>query len=211
MAKILVVDDHALVREGLLVGLRGLGPDAQLFGAADASAANAFLENERIDLLLLDLMLPSVQGLSYLRVVRRRFPDLRVLVLSALCDPETVSGVMKAGAVGFVSKSSSVAELLDCLQVVLTGGTCVPPGMEVEVTRSDAAKKNGNHLEKRFGVTPAQSRVLELMGEGLGNRAIAELLGVTEGTVKIHVSAILKSMGVKNRSEVALAVNRKRR
>jgi DNA-binding NarL/FixJ family response regulator len=83
--------------------------------------------------------------------------------------------------------------------------------METEIARSDSAKKDGGKLEKRFGVTPAQARVLDLLAQGRGNRAIAELLGVTEGTVKIHVSAILKSMGLTNRAEVALAVNKKRR
>lgn len=211
VVKLLVVDDHGLVREGLLLGLKALGPETQVFGAADASEANQILETEELDLMLLDLMLPSVQGLSYLRLVRRRFPNLRVVVLSALDEPNIVAQVMKAGAAGFVSKASSVADLLGALRSVLAGETYLPETMEAEVNRSDTVKKGGNRLEKRFGVTPAQARVLELLAEGRGNRAIAALLGVTEGTVKIHVSAILKSMGLTNRAEVALTVVRKQR
>jgi DNA-binding NarL/FixJ family response regulator len=209
--KLLVVDDHCLVREGLMTGLRALGADTLIFGAADAIEANRVLETDSIDLVLLDLLLPNVKGLSYLRIVKRRFPRVRVVILSALCDPEMVAQAMKAGASGFISKASSVTELLAALRLVLRGEISVPSNMIAEVARSESSRKDGGILEKRFGVTPAQARVLDLLAQGRGNRAIAELLGVTEGTVKIHVSAILKSMGLRNRAEVALAVNKKQR
>jgi len=211
LIKLLIVDDHGLVREGLMAGLKALDAETEVYGAADALEANRVLESEPIDLMLLDLLLPNVKGLSYLRIVKRRFPKVRIVVLSALCDPELVAQVMKAGAVGFVSKASSVTELLSALRAVMTGEKSVPAKMETEIARSESAKKGESSLEKRFGVTTAQARVLELLSQGRSNRAIAELLGVTEGTVKIHVSAILKSMGLSNRAEVALAVNRKKR
>jgi DNA-binding NarL/FixJ family response regulator len=178
---------------------------------ADANAAIGVLETEDIDMMILDLMLPGTKGQTFLPLVRRRFPTVPVVVLSALDDADTVSRVMKAGASGFVSKSGSSTELLDALRAVLSGDIYLPAKLQELVNRSDVAQGDGKALVQRFGLTPAQARVLELLAEGRSNRQIGELLGLTEGTVKIHASAIIKAMGVTNRSEAALMVTRRRR
>lgn len=211
MLKLLVVEDHALVREGLLATLKNLGAETQTFGVPDANAAISVLETEDIDMMILDLMLPGTKGQTFLPVVRRRFPTVPVVILSALDDADTVSRVMKAGASGFVSKSGSSAELLEALRAVLSGEIYLPPKLRELTSRSETAHGEGKPLAQRFGLTAAQARVLELLAEGSSNRQIGELLGLTEGTVKIHVSAIMKAMGVNNRSEAALMVSRKRR
>ena len=144
-------------------------------------------------------------------MVRRRFPTVPVVILSALDDADTVSRVMKAGASGFVSKSGSSVELLEALRAVLSGEIYLPPKLKELTSRSETAHGEGKPLAQRFGLTAAQARVLELLAEGSSNRQIGELLGLTEGTVKIHVSAIMKAMGVSNRSEAALMASRKRR
>lgn len=211
MLKILVVEDHALVREGLLATLKNLGAETQTFGVPDASEAIAVLEAEDIDMMILDLMLPGTKGQTFLPVVRRRFPTVPVVILSALDDADTVARVMKAGASGFVSKSGSSTELLEALRAVLSGEIYLPPKLRELTSRSETAHGEGKPLAQRFGLTAAQARVLELLAEGSSNRQIGELLGLTEGTVKIHVSAIMKAMGVSNRSEAALMASRKRR
>ena len=211
MLNVLVVEDHALVREGLLATLGGLGSDTRTIGVPDANEAIGVLENEDIDMMILDLMLPGTKGQTFLPLVRRRFPTVPVVVLSALDDADTVSRVMKAGASGFVSKSGSSTELLDALRAVLSGDIYLPAKLQELVNRSDVAQGDGKALVQRFGLTPAQARVLELLAEGRSNRQIGELLGLTEGTVKIHASAIIKAMGVSNRSEAALMVTRRRR
>lgn len=211
MLKLLVVEDHALVREGLLATLKNLGAETRTFGVPDANAAIGVLETEDIDMMILDLMLPGTKGQTFLPLVRRRFPTVPVVVLSALDDADTVSRVMKAGASGFVSKSGSSTELLDALRAVLSGDIYLPAKLQELVNRSDVAQGDGKALVQRFGLTPAQARVLELLAEGRSNRQIGELLGLTEGTVKIHASAIIKAMGVTNRSEAALMVTRRRR
>ncbi len=208
--KILIVEDHALVREGLLTTLRALGGGVQTIGAADAAEAIAFLEEEDIDLMLLDLMLPGTRGQTFLPVVRRRFQTVPVVVLSALDDADTVAGVMKNGASGFISKAASSEELLEALQKVLAGEIYVPDALRGAVTRSASAKADGGSgVAQRFGLTPAQERVLQHLAEGTSNRQIAEVLGLTEGTVKIHVSAIIKALKVTNRAEAALIASRK--
>lgn len=211
MLRLLVVEDHALVREGLLATLKSLGAETQTIGVPDANEAIAVLEKEDIDMMILDLMLPGTKGQTFLPVVRRRFPTVPVVILSALDDVDTVSRVMKAGASGFVSKSGSSGELLEALRAVLSGEIYLPPKLRELTNRSEIAHGENKSLAQRFGLTAAQARVLELLAEGRSNRQIGELLGLTEGTVKIHVSAIMKAMGVSNRSEAALMASRKRR
>jgi len=211
MLNLLVVEDHALVREGLLATLKNLGAETQTFGVPGANEAIGVLENQDIDMMILDLMLPGTKGQTFLPLVRRRFPTVPVVILSALDDADTVSRVMKAGASGYVSKSGSSSELLEALRAVLSGEIYLPPKLRELTNRSETAHGEGKPLAQRFGLTAAQVRVLELLSEGRSNRQIGELLGLTEGTVKIHVSAIIKAMGVNNRSEAALMASRKRR
>jgi DNA-binding NarL/FixJ family response regulator len=211
MLNLLVVEDHALVREGLLATLKSLGAETRTFGVPDANEAIGVLESEDIDMMILDLMLPGTKGQTFLPLVRRRFPTVPVVILSALDDADTVSRVMKAGASGFVSKSGSSTELIEALRAVLSGEIYLPPKLQELMNRSESAHGEGKSLAQRFGLTAAQARVMELLAEGRSNRQIGELLGLTEGTVKIHVSAIMKAMGVTNRSEAALMASRKRR
>lgn len=211
MLNLLVVEDHALVREGLLATVRNLGAETKTFGVADANEAIGILEKEDIDLVILDLMLPGTKGQTFLPVVRRRFPTVPVVILSAMDDADTVSRAMKAGASGFVSKSGSSSDLIEALRAVLAGEIWLPTKLKELTSRSENAQGEGKTLAQRFGLTAAQARVLELLIEARSNRQIGEVLGLTEGTVKIHVSAIMKAMGVNNRSEAALLATRKRR
>jgi DNA-binding NarL/FixJ family response regulator len=209
---ILIVEDHALVREGLIATLKFLGRGVRVLGAADATEASQILEQEDIDLMLLDLMLPGTKGQTFLPVVRRRFPTVPVVVLSAQDDPDTVAGVMKNGASGFISKSASSEELLKGLQQVLAGEVYVHPDMRDAISRrSSANAERGRSVAQRYGLTAGQERVLDHLAEGTSNRQIAELLGLAEGTVKIHVSAIIKALKVTNRAEAALIASRKRK
>ncbi len=208
--KILVVEDHALVREGLLTTLLALGEGTNAIGAEDGTQAIQILENTDVDLMLLDLMLPGTRGLTLLPLVRRRFPTVPVVVLSALDDSATVARAMNAGASGFISKSASSKELLRALRKVIAGGIVVPADAREAVARS-APRCGDDPLARRYGLTPAQTRVLQHLAEGVSNREIADLLGVTEGTVKIHVSAVMRALNVSNRAEAALiAAGRKR-
>lgn len=212
MIRVLVVEDHALVREGLVEALRELQPGAVAVGAAEGNEAMGLLDAEKFDLVLLDLLLPGTRGQTLIGVIRRRFPDLPVVILSAQDDPETVARALSQGAAGFVSKTASTGTLLDALRRVLAGEKYIAQDLREAVSRSAASHLNGKDgdLVQRFGLTPAQGRVFELLVEGGSNSKIAELLGVTEGTVKIHVSAILRALKVDNRAEAVLLAARKR-
>lgn len=208
MLKLLVVEDHALVREGLLQTLRKLERGVICNGVRDAEEALALLENEGgedYDLCLLDLMLPGLNGMGCLGVLRKRFPAMPVVIISALDDRNTVERAMRAGASGFVSKSSPGEVLLTALRQVLAGEVYVPISLQDEMN-SQRKRRGGVSLAEQYDLTAAQMRVLEPLIQGKTNRQISELLGLTEGTVKVHVSAILKALDVANRSQALLLV-----
>jgi len=201
--RILVVDDHTLVRELLMQTLRQLGSGVVCSGAQNADEALSLLEAGNYDLMLLDLMMPGINGVAFLGILHKRFPALPVVVVSALDDPDTIGRAMRHGAVGFVPKSSSGDELLEALRKVLAGVVSLPPQMR-------AAHRSGRSLAERYGVTPAQMRVLALLGQGKTNREIANRLNLSEGTVRIHLSAIFKALKVTNRGQAMLVVNRRK-
>lgn len=208
MLKLLVVEDHALVREGLLQTLRKLERGVVCNGVRDAEEALALLEKEGgedYDLCLLDLMLPGLNGMGCLGVLRKRFPAMPVVIISALDDRNTVERAMRAGASGFVSKSSPGEVLLTALRQVLAGEVYVPISLQDEMN-SQRKRRGGVSLAEQYDLTAAQMRVLEPLIQGKTNRQISELLGLTEGTVKVHVSAILKALDVANRSQALLLV-----
>lgn len=208
--RVLIVEDHALLREAMTVTLAQVAADVVCEEANGAEAALARLEaNPDWDLVVLDLMLPDMNGFSLLGVIARRFPDVPALVVSALDDTDSVQRAMKAGASGFVSKSSGSSVLVEAVRTVLGGGVYLPrppahPGVEPPHRR----RRSTQDLAERFQLTPAQSRVLELVGQGKTNREIAELLGLSEGTVKVHVSAIFRALNVTSRAQALVVMNR---
>lgn len=211
MTHVLVVEDHALVREGLVQTLHKLGAEIVLHEAADAECALRILESGiAIDLAMLDLMLPGMNGMSLLGVMRKRYPDVPVVVLSALDDADTVSRAMRQGAAGFMPKSSSGEMLVDALRRVMDGEVFLPEALRLKIGQGRREGGRGRTLADRFDLSAAQSRVLELLVQGKSNREIGDLLGLTEGTVKVHVSKVFKILNVSSRAQALLAVSRHR-
>lgn len=212
--KLLIIEDHALVREGLLHTLKKLGPNVICHGVQNAEEALALLEQERdkpYSLCLLDLMLPGLNGMGCLGVLHNRFPALPVVIVSALDDNSTIERSIRAGAAGFISKTSPTKVLLSALRTVLNGDIYVPKSFQEEIIIQHGArsKRRGSvSFADKYKLTQAQMRVLEPLVQGKTNRQIGELLGLTEGTIKVHVSAILKSLNVDNRSQALLLVKK---
>jgi DNA-binding NarL/FixJ family response regulator len=205
VTRILIVEDHALVREAMAQTVARLEPGVVCVEARSSEEALAHLEGDSAwDLAVVDLMLPDLNGFSLLGVMAKRFPDVPTMVVSALDDPVSVRRALKAGASGFVSKASSGDELCRAVRIVLDGGAYAP-----DVAPQGPTHKPGAPLCERFGLTAAQSRVVELLGQGKTNREIADLLGLSEGTVKVHMSAIFRALNVKNRSQALVVIARK--
>jgi len=210
--KILIVEDHALVREGLVRLLGQLQAGVVLRDCADFMAARAVLDDEApFDLMLLDLALPGIDGFAALEILGRRFPTLPVVVLSAFDDTPTITRVMNLGAAGFIPKTFSGEALLTALRKVLHGTLFRPDGLSGTARLDDALPvvpaAIGAHPAE-LGLTERQTQVLALMVRGLSNREIAARLGLSEGTVKIHATAIFKALGVSSRTQALVAVAR---
>ena len=199
--KILLVDDHVLFRDGMRCLLRRLGANTEIMDADDFAAALMAAENHPdLDLALLDLNLPGAEGASLVKQFRACHPAIPLVVVSGEDRRDTIGKVMSNGAMGFISKQSSADEMTRALSLVLDGGIYLPPQL------LPPAPEDRNDNE--FSLTVRQMDVLQRIAEGMSNRGIAEAIQLTEGTVKIHVSAIFAALHVNRRAD---AVNTARR
>ncbi|NSL53840.1 response regulator transcription factor [Uliginosibacterium aquaticum] len=208
--RVLVIEDHALVREALVRALDQLGMPCEQAQAACAAEAMALIESgQEFDLVLTDLMLPDMSGFSLVSVLAHRFPTIPVVVVSALADEASVKRALKAGAAGFISKALSSDRLVESIRAVLEGGMVTPEFQQAPATVQRSPRRRGiDSLSEQYGLTSAQTRVMELMVEGRTNREIADLLGLAEGTIKVHCSAILRALGVPNRAQALVVLAR---
>lgn len=216
--KILVADDHPLLREALLPVLRELEGGVTPIEAADGDAVRRLAaEHPDIDLVLLDLCLPGVRGLTLFEDLRRDYPALPLVVLSALDDPGTVKAVLAGGALGFIPKSSPHQVMVQALRLVLAGGRYLPPELMPELAGEDWASvpapaaspgTSGGASAETLGLTGRQQQVLALLAQGKSNKQICRALGLAEPTVKVHVTAVLKALRVTSRTQAVVAINR---
>ena len=209
--KILVVDDHVLIREALRGVLKELRPDAAVLEAADHRRATELVaEHADFGLILLDLNLPDGDGFSMLADVRERYPGTSVVVLSAQQDRGSVVKALDLGALGFIPKSAQREVMVAALELVFAGGIYIPPEIlahqEPEPAPHPAATESPRPSPRDLGLTERQLEVLALMMQGKSNKAICRVLDVAEPTVKNHVTAIFKALKVTNRTEAVIAV-----
>lgn len=208
-SSVLIVDDHPLYREALNQTVERVFPPCTCAAVGTMAGAYALLEKGFLaDIVILDLKLPDVAGISGLVQLRAKIPDRPIVVISALCAVELVEAAMDAGAAGFLTKDQSVRDLEHLLQEVWAGHRVTPRG------RSGA--KNSSALRPKASVPEVQSpfdqltdqqrRVLQLIYEGKPNKQIAYELDLAEPTVKAHITALLRRLGVRNRTQAAVLV-----
>jgi len=225
--KVLLVDDHPLILSALHKVIQGLGDDVSVLGAGSAAEARAaLLEDSDYDLVLLDLALGDADGFDVLVELRAAYPALPVVVVSASDRTSDVIRAIDMGAMGFVPKRSSNEILFEALRMVMSGGLYVPPmmlGLDApsthegdtvpDVMRPTAAQASQEDVPKApasldaVGLTPRQGEVLGLLLQGKPNKLIARELNVSVETVKDHVAAVLRALGVNSRTQAVLAVS----
>ncbi len=202
MTTLLIADDHPLFREALRGAVARTLPGAQLHEADSVDALYALVEAvPDADLLLLDLNMPGAQGFSALVHLRALHPQLPIVVVSAREDPATMRRALDHGALGFIPKSVDAATLGDALTHVLEGGRWAPVAAQSAPAASDDEHDAAQRLRD---LTPQQFRVLQMLGTGLLNKQIAFELGVSEATIKAHMTAILRKLGASNRTQAVL-------
>ncbi|SEJ27039.1 two component transcriptional regulator, LuxR family [Azotobacter beijerinckii] len=201
--EILIADDHPLFRSALQQALTlGLGPVVRLVEADSIAALEARLEEKADwDLVLLDLNMPGAHGFSGLVLLRGQYPQIPVVMISAQEDAAVVTRAREFGATGFIPKSSSLETLQQAVRAVLDGDEWWPPQIQETVSVSAEAKAASAGLAS---LTPQQFRVLSMVCDGLLNKQIAYELSVSEATVKAHVTAIFRKLGVRTRTQAAL-------
>lgn len=202
--KILIADDHALFREGMRHVLGGLAESVSLLEAPDCIQALEHAANHPdLDLVLLDLNMPGRDGFAALELFVGRYPALPVVILSASEQRSHMQRALNAGACGFIPKDTTGAIMLNALNLVLSGGIYLPPAMALA---DDSVDTNVQHNRPDF--TPRQLETLALLVQGFPNKEIARYLNLAEATVKMHVTAIFKCLGVSNRTQAVLATER---
>jgi DNA-binding NarL/FixJ family response regulator len=193
--RILLADDHPVVRDGLAAML-GTQPDFQVIGEA-GTGAEAVAEAARLrpDVVLMDLEMPSLDGIEAIRRLRAADPAVQVVVLTAFDTDERILGALQAGAQGYLLKGAPRAEIFAAIRAVSAGGALIPPVVASKLLRQVRAAESPDALTAR------EREVLGLVAAGLANREIAARLAISERTVKFHVSSILSKLGARNRTQ----------
>ena len=204
--RVLIADDHPLYCDALRAVVPQACPGADIFEANSQEQVleqvlGAVAAGREFSLVLLDLNLPGATGLSCLAELRRAAPTTPIVVVSAVGDPKIMQNVIMGGACAFIPKSAPGKVLINALRVILAGGTYMPTGIV-------AALRGGDSTPARNELTLRQRRVLELLSTGLSNKRIARALDISEITVKAHVTAIFRKLGVTNRVQAGLEARR---
>jgi NarL family two-component system response regulator LiaR len=201
--RVLIADDHAVVRQGLRTFLE-LQDEIEVVGeAADGVEALELVQRTEPDVALLDLVMPRLGGLEAIRRIREVAPATRVLVLTSFADDDTVLPAVRAGAAGYLLKDVQPPELVGAIRTVHAGEALLAPAVATMLVEQIAAEE-GDGTERGEHLTPREREVLVLLARGRANKAIALDLGVSERTVKTHVSNILGKLNLTDRTQAAV-------
>lgn len=200
--RILIADDHSVVREGLRA-LIGMEPGLELVGEAeDGEGAISLAEALKPDILLLDMVMPGKGGLEVIEAIKPREPRLRILVLTSFSEDEMVFPAIKAGADGYLLKNTPPKALLQAIRDVHTGFPSISPSVAARLMRELQRPPDLPPTEEPL--TEREADVLRLLAQGFSNGEIAARLVISEGTVRTHVSSILRKLHLANRTQAAL-------
>lgn len=212
MYQVLIADDHPLFREAIARVIGDGFPGSTLLEASDLESALALVaDNDDIDLVLLDLNMPGMQGMSGLVQLRNQFPTVPAVIVSAEEDKRVILQTVTCGAVGFITKSTPRKQMIHALEQILGGSVYLPSDI-IRAESTQSGRHAGHHdpslmPELLESLTRKQLQVFERMARGESNKVIAYELNIAESTVKAHVSAILRKMGATNRVQAILAAS----
>ena len=204
--RLIIADDHPLFRGALREAVTGLFERVDISEAGSFDDVSRLLDgNSDVDLILLDLAMPGVRGFSGLMYLRAQYPSVPVVIVSANDDPTVIRRCLDFGGAGFIPKTLGIDTIRLAVVQVLEGGIWTPPDVDLGAG-TDAA--SADLLARLASLTPQQVRVLMMLSGGLLNKQIAYELGVSEATVKAHVSAILQKLNVESRTQAVITASR---
>lgn len=196
--RLLIVDDHAVVRQGLRMFL-ALDPDLEIVGeAADGAQALQLVAETLPDVVVMDIMMPVMDGVAATREIKRHFPDVEVLALTSALEEHKVAGAIDAGATGYLLKDASVETLTEAIHAAARGEVRLHPEAAKRLVREFRTR------DMRESLTPRETLTLQLIARGYANKTIAHEIDVSEPTVKTHVSRLLSKLGLHSRTQAAL-------
>jgi len=206
--RVLIADDHSMVRAGLATFIR-VKADLDLVGEArNGQDAVHLCEQKQPDVILMDLVMPKMDGVAATRTIRERWPQVQVIALTSFKDKDMVQDALRAGAISYLLKDVSVDELAEAIRAAHAGRPTLAPEAAQVLIQATRADREGPELG--HDLTPREREVLALMVEGLNNPQIAERLVISVTTVRSHASSIFSKLGVSNRAEaIALALRNK--
>jgi NarL family two-component system response regulator LiaR len=200
--RVVLADDHTIVRKGIRAVLRNL-PDIEVVGeAADGWEAIAEIEKLQPDVVLMDLMMPKLDGIEAIRQISRDHPEVRILVLTSFASEDKIFPAIKAGALGYQLKDSSLEELATAIHQVYHGESSLHPVIARKVLQE--LSRPAERPPTPDPLTPREVEVLQMVAQGLSNQEIAERLVISETTVRTHVSNILSKLHLASRTQAAL-------
>jgi len=203
---VIVADDHPLFRTAIKEALEANQGETTFLEASSFESLQKLVdENQDVDLVLLDLHMPGVTGFAGLVYLCKRYPSVPVVIISATEDPVVIQRALEHGAAGFIPKSSSIETITGAIDQVLMGEIWVPTSVQSNLPGSNDSELE--LAERMAQLTPQQFKVLMMMSQGLLNKQIAYDLGVSEATIKAHVTAIMNKLGVSNRTQAVLAAS----
>lgn len=202
LVKLAIADDHPLFRAALIQAAKKSLPLSEIIEAECFDDVITVIKNNSdLELLFLDLNMPGNNGFMGLSKILNAYPDIQVIMVSAIEDSEVICQAIDLGASGYIPKSASLDEISIAIQYVLNGETWLPKGINLDEQKPSQEKELANKLSK---LTPAQYRVLQMIADGLLNKQIAYEMNIQEPTVKNHVSAILQKLSVNNRTQAGM-------
>jgi len=203
--RVLLADDHSVVRQGLRM-LLSLDAELQIAGeAADGAEALRLARELRPDVVVMDIMMPRMDGIAATEAIRRELPDTEVLALTSAADDESVVGAIRAGAIGYLLKNSEPGDVIQAIKAAAAGQVQLSPEAATRLMRGVAPAQPADGGEP---LTERETDVLRLLARGMANKEIARELRIGEKTVKTHVSNVLAKLGVQSRTQAALLATR---
>ena len=206
MYKVLIVEDHALIRFGLKTAFESKSFIGEIFEAASAEDALSLVKNNNLDVVIMDLGLPSMNGIDATREIKKINKDIKVIILTSHSSEQEVLDSIKAGASAYCSKDINPDRLADIISSVADGAAWFDPKISDVVLKSlcENEKKEELLIDESYNLTDREKEVLEYICEGLNNGEISKILDVSINTVKVHVSSIIQKLGVEDRTQVVV-------